>query len=259
MTTTRLPSLDRAILAAGVRWLLNTGQPDGAILQHHGEQRRGTDLTYSFCPIGPPHTPVVAVTNRTLNELSPELIKAVSIELARLGAPVSRQWTGGAQAMLWSSFGLAVPAHPSLVAAVDRYLAHCPKHQALFCGWQGRTADEQACTWYRDGNALVREPLWPVQRPDGRIYRPRKIVGYLLDDEFEVTGVLVTGTHDEQRAYRLARSILEDEIGPGVEPALPAVGWWRSGYENGRPTWITDDVRGAGRCPVLEIPGGQDQ
>lgn len=248
----KLPPFDRAILAAGVRWLLRTDQPVTAVLQHHGLNRKGTDLTYSFIPIGPPHPPIVAVTDRTLNEPSTELVKAVASELIWLRAPVSKQWVGSAQGMLWQSFGLTVPAHPSLVAAVDRYHAGCPKHQTVFC-----SPEDQACGWYRDGNALVREPLWPVQRPDGRIYRPRKIVAHAIEDDYEITRVLVTGTHDEDRAYRLARSLIEAEVGHGVEPANPGRGWWRDGMEHGNPCWVADDNRGAAGvlfCKFKSVP-----
>jgi hypothetical protein len=257
MIVPKLPPFDRAILAAGVRWLLRTDQPATAVLQHHGPSRRGTDLDYSFCPIGPPHMPVVAVTDRTLNEPSPDLMKTVAAELTRLGAAVSRQWVGGAQAMLWASSGLAVPAHPSLVAAVDRYHGGCPKHQTVFC-----SREVPACSWYRDGNALVREPLWPVRRPDGRIYRPRKIVAHAIEEDFEITRVLVTGTHDEQRAYRLAKKLIEDEVGHGVEPVNPGRGWWRDGMEHGNPCWVADDDRGAAGvlfCKFKSIPPAEPE
>lgn len=48
-----------------------------------------------------------------------------------------------------------------------------------------------------------------IIRPNGSIYRPRKVRAELLGDEDEITGVLVFGTHDWRFAYPIAVSALE--------------------------------------------------
>ena len=42
----------------------------------------------------------------------------------------------------------------------------------------------------------------PVERPNGKLYQARKIVAYVVGEEDE--GVIVLGTHDQQRAQVLA-------------------------------------------------------
>lgn len=88
--------------------------------------------------------------------------------------------------------------------------------------------------------------LPPITRPDGRIYRPRAIKAHVLADEDDIMcGVMVTGTHDEERAASLARVLVASELGRGYEPVYSGCGWWRDGFECGRRCWVTDEVRGA--------------
>jgi hypothetical protein len=63
--------------------------------------------------------------------------------------------------------------------------------------------------------------LPPVQRPNGKMYRPRKIVALFFHDADDIeAGVVVFGTHDIPRARRLAMH-LADTIGMmAVDPEL---------------------------------------
>ena len=78
------------------------------------------------------------------------------------------------------------------------------------------------------------------------MYRPRKVAAHVLSDEDDIiSGVLVTGTHDKDRALALARVVVTRELGTGYEPIYSGGGWWRDGFECGRRCWVTDEVRGA--------------
>jgi hypothetical protein len=85
-----------------------------------------------------------------------------------------------------------------------------------------------------------------ITRPDGRPYRARKVTAHALstEDDF-LSGVLVTGTHDHDRALKLARTLVRTELGEGYEPVCSGGGWWRDGMECGERCWVADDERGA--------------
>lgn len=169
---------DRGIIAAGLKWLYETVQPDGAIIQHHGVTRGNRYQTrrYGFCPSGAKNLPVVSVEvahwsrNPDTNVIGPMLeageMDAIGAVIIELGGPVRETWNG--DGCLSGSFGLTVPAHPSLAAAVGRYRANCPTHHTVFCGQAdfAKLHHEPApCTWYRDGNALIVHPAWPPLVP----------------------------------------------------------------------------------------------
>lgn len=163
------PEPDRAVLAAGIEWLFRTVQPEGAIDQHHGACYGQPDSTryYGFCPQGALNLPVISVNARGWSHADHELVggleagemAATAEVLAALGVVIRDQWNGDGH--IHGSFGLTEPAHPSLIAAVDLYHAGCRSHRPSFCGWQGRTEAERACTWYVDGNRLTVQPTWP--------------------------------------------------------------------------------------------------
>jgi hypothetical protein len=84
-----------------------------------------------------------------------------------------------------------------------------------------------------------------ITRPNGRPYRPRKVTAHALaDDDDFLSGVLVTGTHDRNRALELARVLVGRELGSGYEPVYSGGGWWRDGMEGGERRWVADDERG---------------
>jgi hypothetical protein len=86
--------------------------------------------------------------------------------------------------------------------------------------------------------------LTPVTRPNGKVYRPRKITARPVADSDELLcGVVVLGTHDTGRAKPLADALAHQEFA-GFEATDPETGWFREGYESGQPVWIRDDVHG---------------
>ena len=97
---------------------------------------------------------------------------------------------------------------------------------------------------------LVLPGLESIRRPDGRLYRPRKITGHALaDDEDFVTGVLILGTHDVGRAQVLADECAVAWVDRGFKAVRPETGWYRDGFEYGRRCWVSDEQRG--RAGVL--------
>jgi hypothetical protein len=90
------------------------------------------------------------------------------------------------------------------------------------------------------------DPLAALTRPNGRPYRPRRVAAHALADEDDILcGVLVTGTHDRERALKLARELVAAELGRDYEPVESGSGWWRDGFEGGHRCWVADDERGA--------------
>jgi hypothetical protein len=103
-------------------------------------------------------------------------------------------------------------------------------------------------------------PLEPVQRPDGRMYRPRKIIAYpVADDEEMTSGIMVLGTHDVSRAQPLADRCASAWVDGGYVAIEPETGWYREGYEAGRPMWLRDPVKGRAGVWFHEVAeGGQE-
>lgn len=175
------PEPDHAVLAAGIEWLFRTVQPADAIDQHHGACYGQPDSTryYGFCPQGALNLPVISVNARgwawndggeLVGVLESGEMAATAGALTALGVVIRDQWNGDGG--ISGSFGLTEPAHPSLVAAVDLYQAGCPTHKTVFCGWQGLTEAERACTWYGDGNRLIMQPTWPRATEVQAVLRP---------------------------------------------------------------------------------------
>ncbi len=86
-----------------------------------------------------------------------------------------------------------------------------------------------------------------VHRPDGRLYRARKLpAAMLLDDEYDVTvGVCIMRTHSDSTARELALAALA-----AYDGTLPWVldngraewGHWRPDGDEGRRMWERDDT-----------------
>ena len=93
-----------------------------------------------------------------------------------------------------------------------------------------------------------------VTRPDGRIYRSRKVIANAVvdGDEF-LCGVMVLGTHDVARAKPLADSYAAWQLGAGYTAADPVTGWWRLGFESGGHRWLDDPVKGRAGVWFREI------
>lgn len=83
--------------------------------------------------------------------------------------------------------------------------------------------------------------LPPVRRPDGRLYRPRKLPTALLLGEDEILAVAVMRTHDAVRARRLALQELFKVCPDGRwwlgEPEL-RWGRWRPDRLIDGQTWV---------------------
>lgn len=84
--------------------------------------------------------------------------------------------------------------------------------------------------------------LVAVKRPNGKLYRPRKIVAFIFDADPDYPRVLVLGTHDVVRAARLAKKTVVRDYDSGCEPVKPVRGWWRSGIRN-HVEWFEQDER----------------
>ncbi len=90
----------------------------------------------------------------------------------------------------------------------------------------------------------------PIVRPNGKLYKPTKVIAYAWDNR-DVTddecGIVVLGTHDVDRARRLAESALDWPLGLGMPYYIATkadIGWFRQGYNSWGPAWISDEVRG---------------
>jgi hypothetical protein len=95
-----------------------------------------------------------------------------------------------------------------------------------------------------DTDAVAAE-LAAIRRPDGSLYRPRKLVACPVNDEDEIiAGVVVFGTHDPRRAQLLADEIVRLYADSGCVAASPGTVWWRDGFECGQRRWVTDEQRG---------------
>jgi hypothetical protein len=100
----------------------------------------------------------------------------------------------------------------------------------------------------------------PITRPDGTIYRPRKVVAEMLHDDDELpVAVLVLGTHDTERALELAREVTRIYLDPGYEPVRPELGWWETRMSYGRRSWehATKGGRAGVYFPEI-VEGGTD-
>lgn len=94
--------------------------------------------------------------------------------------------------------------------------------------------------------------LEPITRPNGKVYRPRKVVtwkweneGYPNDD----CGVVVLGTQDLDRALKAADRAIKFWYDTDLVPANPEVNWFRLGYSYGDLVWLRDET--SGRAGVM--------
>jgi hypothetical protein len=90
------------------------------------------------------------------------------------------------------------------------------------------------------------QQLPPIERPNGKLYRPRKVIAYGVYDADECpVGVVVFGTHDADRAGALAESFVKcDLLDSGYVPVNPSRVWWRDGFDGSARAWITDEEHG---------------
>lgn len=144
------------ILDAGLGWLYDTTQPDDAHVTHHGITIGHPEANrwYVFTPDGAQHLPTVIVNvshpewidngfgqpSTLANPLAPDELPTLAEELRRRGFDVASTWNGHPGDT--GSVGLVRPAHPSLVAAVQRYHRGCTVHpqRSVFCDCEEWTA-----------------------------------------------------------------------------------------------------------------------
>jgi hypothetical protein len=98
-----------------------------------------------------------------------------------------------------------------------------------------------------------------VTRPDGRIYRSRKLIAAAVtdpDDGDMLCGVMVLGTHDCHRAKPMADDYAAWQLGRGYVAVDWVTGWWRDGFQNGRRCWVADEQHGRAGVWFREIAEG---
>uniref|UniRef100_UPI003F493083 hypothetical protein n=1 Tax=Streptomyces sp. CA-141956 TaxID=3240051 RepID=UPI003F493083 len=134
-------------LATGLQWLHHIEQPDDAWMHHLGP---GITTTHNrrlrFTATGADNLPVIVleVAKPTWTEnphgdtcpgnpLTPLERDQLADQINALGYAVTTAWNGFPAHS--GSVGLARPAHPTHVAAVNRYRRGCPTHpeRSVFC------------------------------------------------------------------------------------------------------------------------------
>ena len=158
------PTVDVA-LAAGLRWLYATIQPDDALVERRGARIKAGDRVLRFLPISTTGNPLIVVDlpnvrrgisslSPPLNALPPDELPSPASELAALGIPSAAQHYHG----ITGTIVLDVPAHRSLIAAVRRYDRGCPRHQTQLGEAPVRDGGK-GCTWHVYGH---RRAIWPI-------------------------------------------------------------------------------------------------
>lgn len=139
------------LLLIGLRWLLDTEQPAGALICPHGHTLNSVgNRRLRFTPEGFDGHPAVVLdvgdadrnsTRNPRNTLIDSEIDDLAFVLSDCGEHVAAAWRDDANRI--ASLSLAAGAPSSLLAAIARYRQGCPTHGggALWC-----------CSWYRDGS-----------------------------------------------------------------------------------------------------------
>lgn len=98
----------------------------------------------------------------------------------------------------------------------------------------------------------------PIARPDGSLYRPRKVIAYFVVDGDEIPcGVIVLGTHRlDESIFGLAAALCRD-WGRGAAAADPVPVWWRDSFVSGRRCWVDDPGHGRAGIWFREIVENQ--
>ena len=139
------------LLLIGLRWLLDTEQPAGALICPHGHTLNSVgNRRLRFAPEGFDGHPAVVLevgdadqhsTRDPRNMLSDSEIDDLAFVLSDCGEHVGAAWRDDANRI--AALALAASAPSSLLAAAARYRQGCPTHggSAPWC-----------CSWYRDGS-----------------------------------------------------------------------------------------------------------
>lgn len=154
-------------MAAGLLWLYRTPQPENALLPWHGVSVHTPTRWLSFIPEGVGDRVTITVQVAGIqptkvgtrgmvrdaapdDRLDPDELDRIRETLERAGFTVGNVWPGSAGVV--GSLTLTRPAHPTLVAAKDRYRAGCPDHDTRMSTCQN------GCTWRERGLANLRLP-----------------------------------------------------------------------------------------------------
>jgi len=128
-------------LLVGLRWLFDTVQPDGAMVSAGGQVVRSGRRTLRFRPVDwQGHAVIEIVGPAAAGDPSPRAeLEAYAQALDDMGEDVVASWIGRRGQV--RSIALARPVHPTLRAAVDRYVAGCPEHPGQQCACGRRARD----------------------------------------------------------------------------------------------------------------------
>lgn len=160
------------LLTEGLRWLHDTPQPASAIIDSRGAAAltpRNRIIRWVPLAWGWKASIIVDVAHvewglsgGPLNPMPSSEILALAVELHHHGADIIdiRCRTTG----LTGTIALARPAHPTLRAAVRRYMQGCPLHHNRICG-RPEARGGHNCTWFSAGQRGVTWPAFPSWPP----------------------------------------------------------------------------------------------
>ncbi|CAM5706176.1 hypothetical protein MAUB1S_11610 [Mycolicibacterium aubagnense] len=128
-------------LLIGLRWFFDTVQPDGAMVSAGGQVIRSGRRTFRFRPVDwQGHAVIDIVGSAGAGDPSPRAeLEAYAQALDDMGEDVVASWIGRRGQV--RSIALARPAHPTLRAAVERYVAGCSEHPGHQCACGRRARD----------------------------------------------------------------------------------------------------------------------
>lgn len=128
-------------LLVGMRWLFDTAQPDGAMVSAGGQIVRSGRRTLRFRPTDwQGHAVIEIVGPAAPGDPSPRAeLEAYVQALDDMGEDVVASWIGRRGQV--RSIALARAVHPTLRAAVERYVAGCTEHPGQQCACGRRARD----------------------------------------------------------------------------------------------------------------------
>lgn len=128
-------------LLVGLRWLFDTAQPDAAMVSAGGQALRSGRRSLRFRPVDwQGHAVIEIVGPAIAGDPSPRAeLEAYAQALDDMGEDVVASWIGRRGQV--RSIALARPVHPTLRAAVDRYVAGCARHPGQQCACGRRARD----------------------------------------------------------------------------------------------------------------------
>lgn len=89
-----------------------------------------------------------------------------------------------------------------------------------------------------------REDQPTLRRPNGSLYRPRKLAAHPVEEWNEELRIVVFGTHDIDRAKKLADQAYAAWGDSRDEVTDPRLVWWRDGFDCGQRRFVDDPEHG---------------